>query len=98
MGDGTTTQRLTAVDVTGLPGPVVALSAGNLHTCAVLGSGAAMCWGLNGNGRLGDGTTTQRLVPTLVSGLAPGGVKGSPGRLPTCAILGAGAAKGWGSN
>jgi len=98
LGDGTTTQRLTPVDVTGLPGPVVALSAGNLHTCAVLGSGAAMCWGLNGNGRLGDGTTTQRLVPTLVSGLATGVVKVSAGRLHTCAILGSGAAKCWGSN
>jgi alpha-tubulin suppressor-like RCC1 family protein len=37
-------------------------------TCGVRTDNAGYCWGNNTNGNLGDGTTTQRLVPTLVSG------------------------------
>ncbi|MFL5381716.1 MAG: lamin tail domain-containing protein [Longimicrobiaceae bacterium] len=37
------------------------------HTCALRqGSGDLYCWGANGFGQLGDGTFTDRLVPTPV--------------------------------
>ena len=39
---------------------------------AALGDGTAWCWGLNGAGRLGDGTTTLRTAPVQV--LGPAGV------------------------
>ncbi len=39
-------------------GGVSSLDAGLGHTCAVIG-GAATCWGLNSNGQLGDGSTTN---------------------------------------
>jgi hypothetical protein len=42
------------------------LAPGGNHTCGVTTSGAAYCWGSNMFGQIGDGTTTQRLVPTLV--------------------------------
>ena len=54
--------------VSGL-GAVKTLSAGRIHTCAVLDNGSAMCWGNNSNGQLGDGTTTQSTSPVAVSGL-----------------------------
>jgi len=45
------------------------VSAGSLHTCGILG-GAAYCWGYNGNGLLGIGSTTAQTfnTPQAVSG------------------------------
>jgi alpha-tubulin suppressor-like RCC1 family protein len=38
------------------------------HVCGVATTGQAYCWGENFAGQLGDGTTTARNDPTLVSG------------------------------
>ena len=50
------------------------VATGDSHTCALLDNDDVMCWGSNSKGKLGDGTTTQRLVPTKVLQLrtAPG--------------------------
>jgi len=63
-------QRATKIVETRRDGPVVAATApldqvvalvgGNAHVCAVRVNGQPVCWGSNGNGRLGDGTTTDR--------------------------------------
>jgi hypothetical protein len=39
------------------------------RSCAVLDGGTVMCGGYNGNGELGDGTTTNSSVPVTVIGL-----------------------------
>lgn len=46
------------------------LSSGDNHTCGVALSpkGAVYCWGQNFLGELGDGSTTERHTPVLVSG------------------------------
>ncbi|MGL4651118.1 MAG: chromosome condensation regulator RCC1, partial [Caldilineaceae bacterium] len=52
LGDGTTESRLTPVDVKGLTAGVQAVSAGRIHTCALLVSGEVKCWGSNYSGML----------------------------------------------
>ena len=55
----------------GVPTPqgLLALTAGEPSTCAILSDKTARCWGLNNAGQLGDGTTMRRERPTPVSGL-----------------------------
>jgi len=42
---------------------------GELHTCAMNGANDVFCWGENGDGQLGDGTSVDKNVPTAVVGL-----------------------------
>jgi alpha-tubulin suppressor-like RCC1 family protein len=80
---------VTGVTLTGRGG-----GSGN-HACAIV-SGAAKCWGLNGYGELGDGTQTQRNVPTQVVGLESGVTQIDNHSVRTCAIQ-SGIAKCWGA-
>ena len=94
LGDGTTTDGMTPkfVGDYGLLGGagVKSVSAGSNHTCAINNDNKLYCWGWNGQGELGNGTTTQNSRPSLVNGtgLLDGlGVKSvSAGSMHTCAI------------
>ncbi len=45
----------------------VTISAGTFHTCAVRTDLVLFCWGSNGGGELGDGTTVARSTPVRVA-------------------------------
>src|SRR5437870_4737781 len=98
LGDGTTTQRLVPTPVAGgLTFAALSGATGGNYTCGVTTAGAAYCWGFNGSGNLGDGTTTQRLVPTPVAGGLPFAAV-SAGTNHTCGATTSGAAYCWGDN
>ncbi|MGO3702061.1 MAG: RCC1 domain-containing protein [Candidatus Saccharimonadales bacterium] len=69
LGTGnTTTQNVPVVVGGGLAGKrVTHITAGAAQSLALTSDGALFGWGNNGSGRLGDGTTTSRNVPTMVS-------------------------------
>jgi alpha-tubulin suppressor-like RCC1 family protein len=68
VGDGTTTVRLTPVQVTNLTG-VVQMSAGGAHSLAVRSDGTVWAWGANSFGQLGDTTLQRRSTAVQVQGL-----------------------------
>jgi alpha-tubulin suppressor-like RCC1 family protein len=74
--------------------------AGGIHTCAVLGSGTVKCWGNNGWGQLGDGTTADSPAPVVVTGVTalPGVTTVAGGEHHTCAVVAGGAVSCWGRN
>jgi len=102
LGDGTTTDRNTPTQTSSLGEgrTAVAISAGEYHTCVILDDGSVSCWGNNGDGRLGDGTTTNRLTPTQTSSLGTDrtAVAITAGYYHTCAILDDGSVSCWGYN
>lgn len=74
LGDGTTTNRLTPVLVNLPDVNIGSIVAGGFHNLAFntvpmndSGGASLMVWGRNTFGQLGDGTTTDRHVPTLVT-------------------------------
>jgi alpha-tubulin suppressor-like RCC1 family protein len=108
LGDGSTQDRYLPVPVKGVGGTgrlrnVVAVSASQSHTCAVLTNGQARCWGYNDDGYLGDGTEEQRETPVVVQNVAGTGpltgvTQISAGDDHTCAVLANDQVRCWGLN
>lgn len=74
------------------------LSAGYRHVCALDVDGVATCAGENENGRLGDGTWTDRTAPVDVVGLGAGVRSIAAGEAHTCAINADTGVVCWGRN
>ena len=79
-------------------GQFVALTASDVHTCGLTQTGVAYCWGWNGDGELGNGSTVDSsLVPVAVSGGLVFTSLSARGR-HTCGLTPTGAAYCWGNN
>ena len=100
LGDGTTTNRSTLTLMTNSTGKIpVSISCGNSHTIVFMGDGSIYGCGLNTNGQLGDGTTTNRSTLTLMTnstGKIP--VSISCGNSHTIVFMGDGSIYGCGLN
>jgi hypothetical protein len=96
LGNGTTTNGLTPVQVSGLTG-VRAIGSGANHTLAVKSDGTVWAWGFNYGGQLGNGTKTDSAVPLKVAGLADV-QKVTGGAGSSVALKSDGTAWVWGAN
>jgi bacillolysin len=100
-GAGTAVAREGAVRVTKAANAVftnvVAISAGNAHTCALLGDKTVWCWGLNAYGQLGNGSTTTSLV-AVSAGLTNIAILGQNTGNHTCAVSATNILSCWGAN
>jgi len=82
--------------VPGLSG-ITAVSASYFQSLALGSDGTVWAWGFNANGRLGDGTTTDRYTPVQVGGLT-GVVAVSAGVHHSLAVTAGGTVWAWGRN
>ncbi len=98
LGDSTTVDRTTPVDVTGLTLGIMGVNAGGGHTCALTEAGGVKCWGWNSSGQMGDGTTANFPEPVDVTSLTSGVSAVSTGYAHTCALTAMGGLKCWGGN
>ena len=96
LGDGTTSNRTSAVDVLSLS-DVKEMIAGDWHTCALLTDQRVKCWGQNEQAQLGIGLPAFQTKPTAVVGLLHIRTI-SVGERHTCILYEDGVAKCWGSN
>jgi alpha-tubulin suppressor-like RCC1 family protein len=97
LGNGSDQRTSDVVDVAGLGSGVVAIAAGDDHTCALTAQGAVLCWGFNNFGQLGDGTYDFRTAPIAIDRLSSGTSGIAAGSGHTCAVNGGGVLC-WGNN
>jgi alpha-tubulin suppressor-like RCC1 family protein len=77
----------------------VAVSAGEQHSCGVTTSSQAYCWGFNGFGQLGNGSTTDSSSPVAVGGFNFQSVSAGLGNhAHSCGLTTGGVAYCWGAN
>lgn len=98
VGDGTTVERTTPVQVTTLGTGVAEVSVGDLFACARKTDGNVWCWGTNDHAQLGDGSTNDHFLPAAVIGLGKAAIQISANGRHACAIRVDNTLGCWGSN
>ena len=97
LGDGTTDDRNTPVQVSGLNGTAQVDASFFGHSMALKHDGSVWSWGNNSSGQLGDASEENRLLPVRVHNLAGVDTIGS-GFWHSLAVKSDGTAWAWGSN
>jgi alpha-tubulin suppressor-like RCC1 family protein len=87
----------TPVSIIAAGSGVTSVAVGSDHTCALFANGTVDCWGLNGDGQLGDGTNLKRLTPGPVANLVDAVAISSTENF-TCALTTGGSVQCWGIN
>jgi len=98
LGDGTVGGFTTTPQI--VPGitDAIDVATGNLHTCAIRGTGEVWCWGQNNEGQIGNGTQSVSIsTPTQVAGIT-NAIAITAGDNHTCALLSTGQMMCWGWN
>jgi alpha-tubulin suppressor-like RCC1 family protein len=97
LGVGNTTSYTLPQQVSGFTSSSGVIAAGGNHTCAQAGSNTVKCWGNNAYGQIGDGTVTNRTLPTAVPNFNTVQHLGA-GLNHTCAKVTGSGIKCWGIN
>lgn len=100
LGNGTRTLGLRSVPVAQLTG-ATQIAVGRNHSCARIDDGTVRCWGLNGRGQVDSIRPRRGRAPVRVPVTVPGleSVRGiALGDEHSCARLGDGSVRCWGSN
>lgn len=93
----------TEIDCAAHPIPIAStlkfrvVAAGGQHACAIAESGAAYCWGANGTGQVGNGSTVGQPMPQRVAGTQAFQTLAA-GDTHTCGVGLDGAIYCWGDN
>jgi alpha-tubulin suppressor-like RCC1 family protein len=99
LGNGTITNSLTPVAVSGLTSGVAAVTGGQRHSLAVKTNGSVVAWGDNAYGQLGNGLTgSYSATPLAVSGLSSGVTAAAAGSGHSLALKTNGSVVAWGRN
>jgi alpha-tubulin suppressor-like RCC1 family protein len=98
LGDNSTTSRSSPVSVVGEFTDWCQVSAGCTHSLGVRTNGTAWAWGCNGQGRLGDNSTTNRSSPVSVVGEFTDWCQVSAGEAHSLGVRTNGTTWAWGSN
>ncbi len=72
------------------------VAAGESHSCAVF-NGGVQCWGKNLNGQLGNGSSTQSLIPVQAIAVGSNATAVVTGSVHSCAVVDGGV-QCWGNN
>ena len=97
LGTGDQTPSALPQAVGGAMNDVIAVAAGDAHTCALTKGGAVRCWGRGNEGQIANADKTDATSPREVEQLGSGVSMIAAGYAHSCAIQ-RGVAKCWGDN
>lgn len=95
IGNGGKTAQYAPYKITAVGNDVTQITVGANHNCALKADGSVWCAGLNSNGQVGTGDTTDRYTHTQISGLTAVSISATANGV--CAVLPNKTVSCWGS-